>query len=131
MDKEFRLIAEAYISSRQKDHNEPTDIEHDTTPVEVTDDEGKDAGVIVMDLGEEPEEEGCECEESPEEHESEELEMAKTNLFDLFTNAKELHDILSSGESIEPWMLQKIAVASSAICDVAKRARYHAAAKGI
>ena len=57
--------------------------------------------------------------------------MAKTNLFTFFTDAKLLHDLICSGEELEPWMLQKIAVASESVCSVTKVVRYMAARDGV
>ena len=120
------LLAEAYISAYKKNVDVPGENVTDTAPdttgaVEMH----AEPGAVVLSLG------TGEDHESFEEHEGEESRMAKTNLFTLFTDAKLLHELICAGEELEPWMLQKIAVASESVCSVTKVVRYKAAKDGI
>jgi hypothetical protein len=124
------LLAEAYISAYKKNVDVPEENVTDSAP----DTDGAvemHAEPVVVSLG--GEEAGCSCQdhETVEEHENEETRMAKTNLFTLFTDAKMLHDLICAGEDLEPWMLQKIAVASEGVCSVTKVVRYMAARDGV
>ena len=62
------------------------------------------------------------------EDEQEENSMAKANLFALYTDAKEIHNLIQSGFHPEAWMLQKIAVCADNLAAVMKAARYESAA---
>ena len=120
------LLAEAYISAYKKNVDVPGENVTDTAPdttgaVEMH----AEPGAVVLSLG------TGEDHESFEEHEGEESRMAKTNLFTLFTDAKLLHELICAGEELEPWMLQKIAVASESVCSVTKVVRYMAARDGV
>jgi hypothetical protein len=118
-----RLLEEAYISAVKRAVETPND---DVEVVKV--------GPEKIEMGSEHEEHGfgdemegeeeesCGCED-----ESEEIAMAKTNLFSIFKSAKELHDCIASGYHLEPWMLQKIAVCADNICSVHRTAEYKAA----
>lgn len=62
------------------------------------------------------------------EEEGEENSMAKSNLFAIYSDAKELHNILQmAGLNPETWMLQKIAVCADNLSSVLKAARYDVA----
>jgi len=128
------LLAEAYISAYKKNVSAPEEMEDVTD--NAPDTEGAvemhaEPGAVVLSLAGDNEECSCNDHESFEEHENEESRMAKTNLFTLFTDAKLLHDLICSGEELEPWMLQKIAVASESVCSVTKVVRYLAARDGV
>lgn len=128
------LLAEAYISTHKRNMDpmeDVTDNAPDTEGAVEMHAEPAEHSAVVLSLG--GNEEGCSCQdhESVEEHENEESRMVKTNLFTLFTDAKLLHDLICSGEELEPWMLQKIAVASESVCSVTKVVRYMAARDGV
>ena len=121
------LLAEAYISAYKKNVDVPGENVTDNAP----DTDGAvemhaEPAAVVLSLAGDNEEE-CSCQE----HENEESRMVKTNLFTLFTDAKLLHDLICAGEELEPWMLQKIAVASDGVCSVTKVVRYMAAKDGV
>jgi len=62
------------------------------------------------------------------EDEAEEDNMAKANLFALYSDAKEIHNIIQGGFHPEAWMLQKIAVCADNLASVLKAVRYDSAA---
>lgn len=132
LNKDEILLQEAYLSATGKIPTTPADkeVEHDTN----SDVESSEEPMVISIGGpvegeeETPETVGGDT-SSWQEHEDEEIRMAKTNLFTLSEDAKLLHDCLHEGQSIEPWMLQKIAVASEMICGVAKVVRYYTAKK--
>lgn len=130
LNKDLFMLQEAYISSTKKNVDLPDEEVTDTVPdtngaVEMH----AEPGTVVLSLGTDDEE--CSCQDHEAEEEHEESRMAKTNLFTLFTDAKMLHDLICAGEDLEPWMLQKIAVASESVCSVAKVVKYIAAKDGI
>jgi hypothetical protein len=51
-------------------------------------------------------------------------EMAKSNLYKMAKSATMLHNILKDEENLEPWVQEKIAVASSMIQSVANYLEY-------
>jgi hypothetical protein len=127
------LLAEAYISAYKKTPELPFEDVTDTAP----DTDGavemhSEPGAVVLSLGTGEEEPECGCSgESPEEHEEEEISMAKTNLFSIFRHAQMLHDMLESGVEVDTWMFQKIAVVADKLADVARVVEYHAAKNGV
>jgi hypothetical protein len=145
LNKDKRLLEEAYLSTTNKIPSTPADKEEVEDEVEDTDSEetetevsgGEEAPMVISiggpieDTGEEMpphtfnDDEG----ETWQDHENEEIRMVKTNLFTLSEDAKLLHDSLHNGEELEPWMFQKIAVASEMLCGVAKVVRYYNAKK--
>jgi hypothetical protein len=50
--------------------------------------------------------------------------MAKANLFKVAEYAMELHNLIQDGENLEPWVQEKIAVASSMLDSVAHHMKY-------
>ena len=50
--------------------------------------------------------------------------MAKTNLFKMAEYATELHNLIQDNENLEPWVEEKIAVASSMLDAVAHHMKY-------
>ena len=50
--------------------------------------------------------------------------MTKSNLYNIAKHAKMLHDMLEDNEDIEPWVEEKIAVATEAIETVAEYMEY-------
>ena len=149
LNKDKRLLEEAYLSTTNKIPSTPADKEEveDKDEVENTDSEETEANVevggeeepMVIAIGgpvdgEVSDEEPAHTfsddkDESWQEHENEEIRIVKTNLFTLSEDAKLLHDSLHGGEELEPWMLQKIAVATEMLCGVAKVVRYYNAKK--
>ena len=126
--KDQKMLAEAYISATQKNVNVPMDANEPDVPNSSVEMSPKDPEVSInlepSDVpGHDEHEEECSCGE----HEHEELAMAKTNLFALFTSAKAIHDAILSGYELEPWMLQKIAITSDSITSVAKKVMYDVA----
>lgn len=118
--KDDVLLAEAYISAYKKSVDVPeenvTDIAPDTNgAVEMH----AEPAAVVLSLGTGEEEsehhQGEECEES---------KMAKTNLYSIFRDAKNIHDAICSGIHLDTWMLQKIAVVADNIAGVAKVVEY-------
>jgi len=135
--KDVDLIAEAYLSALQKIKNVPTDTAtEDVAEVnpEVTDIENTESPVtMTMAVPAGPEaamSQGPSIEPNVED-ENEELWMAKSNLFSLYTNAKKIHNLLQMGLDLEPWMQQKIAIATDSLEGVMKSAAYEAAEKGL
>lgn len=131
MTKDDVLLAEAYISAYKKNISAPEDITDNAPDTDGAVEMHAEPSAVVLSIGDDEEECSCQDHETFEEHEDEESRMAKTNLFTLFTDAKLLHDLISFGEELEPWMLQKIAVASESVCSVTKVVRYLAARDGI
>jgi hypothetical protein len=128
-NNDLKLLEEAYISAVKKLNEIPvTDITspQPDTPKEVE---------LTTEPSVEPEEETCSCQddwnESPEEHESEEIRMAKTNLFSLYKKSKLIHNLFQQGVMPHAWTLQKIAICASNLEDVAKSIEYHAAESGL
>jgi len=105
MTRDDVLLAEAYISAYKKNINAPEDMEDVTD--NAPDTEGAvemhaEPGAVVLSLAGDDEEQECECSgESPEEHEEEEVSMAKTNLFSIFRHAQMLHDMIESGVEVD------------------------------
>jgi hypothetical protein len=141
--KDKALLEEAYLSTTGKIPSTPADkeeeVEDNNSNAEDIDtgiETSEEPMVIAIGGPVDSEEEENEAPESVggdtsswQEHENEEIRMAKTNLFTLSEDAKLLHDCIHEGEVIEPWMLQKIAVASEMLCGVAKVVRYYTAKK--
>jgi hypothetical protein len=141
LNKDKRLLEEAYLSASGKIPSTPADKEE----VEISGEESPENKIedtkeepMVISIGGPIEDTGKEepdhtfsddKEETWQEHENEEIRMAKTNLFTLSEDSKLIFNALEDGEEIEPWMLQKIAVASEMLCGVAKVVRYYTAKK--
>jgi len=131
LSKDNLLIQEAYISAVKKVPELP--------PMEDVTDNAPDTEGAVQMHAEEPVEKpvvvsltnDTEEVETPEEHEHEEVSMAKTNLFSIFRHAQMLHDMLENNVELDTWMFQKIAVVADKLSDVAKVAEYHAAREGV
>jgi len=136
ISKDVDLIGEAYLSALQKQKEvvkdsamedvarinpEVTDQENTQTPVTMT--MAVPAGPEAM-----PQEPSI---QPNTEDENEELWMAKSNLFSLYSNAKKIHNLVQMGLDLEPWMQQKIAVAADNLEGVMKSAAYEAAEKGM
>lgn len=121
MFRDQKMLAEAYITATQK--NTPMDASEPDVPnstVEMSPDAPEvSINLEPSDISNDSDEE-CSCGD----HELEELTMAKTNLFALFTSAKMIHDAILEGYELEPWMLQKIAIVSDSISNVAKKVHY-------
>jgi hypothetical protein len=143
ISKDVDLIAEAYLSAMQKNHNfapdpamgsiaevnpELTDRENVDSPVAMTVSvpAGPEA-MGAMDQGS-----GCGCASSDQAHEeSEEHWMVRSNLFSLYSNAKKIHNLSQMGIDLEPWAQQKLAVAADQVEAVMKYVAYEAAEKGL
>jgi len=143
ISKDVDLIAEAYLSAMQKNHNftpdpamgsiaevnpELTDRENVESPVAMTVSvpAGPEA-MGAMDQGT-----GCGCAGSDQAHEeSEEHWMVRSNLFSLYSNAKKIHNLAQMGIDLEPWAQQKLAVAADQVEAVMKYVAYEAAEKGL
>ena len=114
LNKDKVLLEEAYFSIANKPSAEFNDVE-----LLKEEDEFNDEPVVLSI------EEPVDMEETDwQEHEDEEIRMTKTNLFTLNEDSKIIFNALEDGEVIEPWMLQKIAVAAEMLCGVAKVVRY-------
>ena len=127
--KDVDLIAEAYLSALQKIHNTPTDpATEDIAEVnpEVTDIENTEHQPVMVAATPE----GPSIQPNVED-ENEELWMVRSNLFSLYTNAKKIHNLIQMGLDLEPWMQEKIAVATDGLEGVMKSVAYHAAEKGV
>ena len=143
ISKDVDLIAEAYLSAMQKNHNfapdpamgsiaevnpELTDRENVESPVAMTVSvpAGPEA-MGAMDQGS-----GCGCAGSDQAHEeSEEHWMVRSNLFSLYSNAKKIHNLAQMGMDLEPWAQQKVAVCADNLEAVMKYVAYEAAEKGL
>jgi hypothetical protein len=143
ISKDVDLIAEAYLSAMQKNHNftpdpamgsiaevnpELTDRENVESPVAMTVSvpAGPEA-MGAMDQGS-----GYESSMSDQAHEeSEEHWMVRSNLFSLYSNAKKIHNLAQMGIDLEPWAQQKLAVAADQVEAVMKYVAYEAAEKGL
>jgi hypothetical protein len=124
INKDKVLLEAAYLSATNKLPETPADKapEHDTN----SDIESSEEPMVISIGG--PVDDEVETEESEwEEHENEETRMAKTNLYGISEDSKLVFNALEGGEEVEPWMLQKIAVAAEMISGVAKVVRYCAA----
>lgn len=131
LNKDKVLLEEAYLSATNKIPSTPADSDYEKEEDE--NDESNEEPMVISIGGpvddEVSEEEPIHSEEENEEedwqeHENEEIRMAKTNLFTLNDDSKAIFNALEDGEVVEPWMLQKIAVASEMLCGVAKVVRY-------
>lgn len=133
ISKDADLIAEAYLSALQKIKNVPMDkATEDIAEVnpEVTDRENVDEPVTMAVAV--PAEPAIGPSIDPNVgDENEELWMVRSNLFSLFTNAKKIHNLVQMGLDLEPWMQEKIAVASDGLESVMKSVAYEAAEKGL
>lgn len=134
--KDADLIAEAYLSALQKIKNVATDPATeqvaDVNP-EVTDRENTEQPVtmtVAVPAGPETAPAGPSIQPNVED-ENEELWMAKSNLFSLYSNAKKIHNSVQMGIDLEPWAQQKIAVCADNLEAVMKYVAYEAAEKGI
>jgi len=143
ISKDADLIAEAYLSAMEKNHNftsdpamrsvaevnpELTDRENVESPVAMTVSvpAGPEA-MGAMDNGL-----GCGSSMSDQAHEeSEEHWMVRSNLFSLYTNAKKIHNLVQAGIDPEPWAQQKLAVATDQVESIMKYIAYEAAEKGL
>jgi hypothetical protein len=127
LNKDLAMLQEAYISTHKRNLDPMEDVTDNAPDTHGAVEMHAEPATVVLSLAGDNEEEEH---ESFEEHRDEESRMAKTNLFTLFTDAKLLHELICRGEELEPWMLQKIAVASEGICSVTKVVRYLAARDG-
>jgi len=57
-------------------------------------------------------------------------EMSKTNLWKIAEYAQEMHDLIHDDEDLEPWVEEKIAVATDAIETVAEYMEYEKLSSG-
>ena len=143
ISKDVDLIAEAYLSAMQKNHNFAPDPAMDSVAEanpELTDRENVESPVAMtvsvpagpeamgaMDQGS-----GYESSMSDQAHEeSEEHWMVRSNLFSLYSNAKKVHNLAQAGIDLEPWAQQKIAVCADNLEAVMKYVAYEAAEKGL
>jgi hypothetical protein len=137
ISKDAELIGEAYLSALQKQKDVTTEpAMEDVAEVnpEVTDRENVEEPVtMTMAVPAGPEaamSQGPSIEPNVED-ENEELWMARSNLFSLYTNAKKIHNLIQMGLDLEPWMQQKIAIATDSLEGVMKSTAYEAAEKGL
>ena len=143
ISKDADLIAEAYLSAMQKNHNFAPDPAMDSVAEvnpELTDRENIESPVAMtvsvpagpeamgaMDQGS-----GYESSMSDQAHEeSEEHWMVRSNLFSLYSNAKKIHNLAQMGMDLEPWAQQKVAVCADNLEAVMKYVAYEAAEKGL
>jgi len=130
LNKDLVMLQEAYISTHKRSMDPMEDVTDNAPDTHGAVEMHAEPGAVVLSLAGDDEECSCQDHETYEEHENEESRMAKTNLFTLFTDAKLLHELICNGEDLEPWMLQKIAVAAESVCSVTKVVRYLAARDG-
>jgi len=137
ISKDAELIGEAYLSALQKQKdvaNDPAMEDIAEVNPEVTDRENAEKPVtMTMAVPAGPEaavSQGPSIEPNVED-ENEELWMARSNLFSLYTNAKKIHNLIQMGLDLEPWMQQKIAIATDSLEGVMKSTAYEAAEKGL
>ena len=143
ISKDVDLIAEAYLSAMQKNHNFAPDPAMDSVAEvnpDLTDRENVESPVAMtvsvpagpeamgaMDQGS-----GYESSMSDQAHEeSEEHWMVRSNLFSLYSNAKKIHNLAQMGLDLEPWAQQKVAVCADNLEAVMKYVAYEAAEKGL
>ena len=143
ISKDVDLIAEAYLSAMQKNHNFAPDPAMDSVAEvnpDLTDRENVESPVAMtvsvpagpeamgaMDQGS-----GYESSMSDQAHEeSEEHWMVRSNLFSLYSNAKKIHNLAQMGLDLEPWAQQKDAVCADNLEAVMKYVAYEAAEKGL
>jgi len=134
ISKDADLISEAYLSALQKQRTVGTEpAMEDVAEVnpEVTDRENVEMAIAVPAGPEAAVEQPHVSIEPNVEDEEEELWMARSNLFSLYSNAKKIHNLVQMGLDLEPWMQQKIAVAADNLEGVMKSAAYEAAEKGM
>ena len=139
ISKDAELIGEAYLSALQKIKNVPTDTAtEDVAEVnpDVTDRENVEEPVTMAVAVPAGPEHSDAVPAGPSvqpniEDENEELWMARSNLFCLYSCSKKIHNLVQMGLDLEPWMQEKIAVAASDIDNVMKSVAYHAAEKGL
>lgn len=145
ISKDADLIAEAYLSALQKIKNVPADsgtesiaeVNPEVTDrenVESNDSNEEQSSPVTMTLavpaGPEAAPAGPSVHPNVED-ENEELWMAKSNLFSLYSNAKKIHNAVQMGVDLEPWAQQKIAICADNLEAVMKTVAYEAAEKGI
>jgi hypothetical protein len=133
ISKDSLLISEAYLSAlqRQKDvTTEPAMEDIAEVNPEMTDRENVEMTVAVPAGPEATMPQGPSIDPNVEDEE-EELWMARSNLFSLYSNAKKIHNLVQMGLDLEPWMQTKIAVAADNLEGVMKSAAYEAAEKGL
>jgi hypothetical protein len=139
ISKDADLIAEAYLSALQKIHNAPTDPGTESVAEvnpEVTDRENVEeptSMTVAVPVGpghSDATPVGPSLQPNVED-ENEELWMSRSNLFSLYSCSKKIHNLVQMGLDLEPWMQEKIAVASSDIESVMKSVAYEAAEKGL
>jgi len=143
ISKDVDLIAEAYLSAMQKNHNFAPDPAMDSVVEvnpELTDRENVESPVaMTVSVPAGPEAMGamdqgssCGTSMSDEGHEeSEEHWMVRSNLFSLYSNAKKIHNLVQAGIDPEPWAQQKVAVCADNLEAVMKYVAYEAAEKGL
>ena len=121
--KDSTLLQEAYISSIQKSVNVPSDTIKPTSDM-IT-------GVVGVSHDDSYPESHETCDTcSYKDEEDEEDYMTLSNLFSIFSNAKKLHDFLTSGVKIDEWMVHKIAVCADNLESVMRSTNYDAAKSG-
>jgi hypothetical protein len=133
ISKDAELIGEAYLSALQKQKDvvkEPAMEDIAEVNPEVTDQDNVEV-VSAVPVNANSSEIAHSSIEPNAEDETEELWMARSNLFSLFSNAKKIHNAIQMGLDLEPWMQEKIAVAADSLEGVTKQVNYHAAEKGI
>jgi hypothetical protein len=143
ISKDVDLIAEAYLSAMQKNHNftsdpamgsiaevnpELTDRENVESPVAMT--VSVPAGPEAMGAMDQGSGYGSSMSDQAHE-ESEEHWMVRSNLFSLYSNAKKIHNLAQMGMDLEPWAQQKVAVCADNLEAVMKYVAYEAAEKGL
>jgi hypothetical protein len=137
ISKDVELIGEAYLSALQKQKtvtNEPAMEDIAEVNPEVTDRENVEEPVtmtMAVPAGPEAAMSHGPSVQPNVEDENEELWMARSNLFSLYSNAKKIHNLVQMGLDLEPWMQQKLAVAADNLEGVMKSAAYEAAEKGL
>jgi hypothetical protein len=136
LSKDSLLISEAYLSALQNQKtatSEPAMEDIAEVNPEVTDRENVENPVTITmaaPVGPEAMPQGPSIEPNVED-ENEELWMARSNLFSLYSNAKKIHNAVQTGIDPEPWAQQKLAVAADQVESVMKYIAYEAAEKGI
>lgn len=133
--KDADLISEAYLSAIQKINNAPTDpgtLSVAKVNPEVTDIDNAQKPVamaVAVPAGPEAAPAGPSVQPNVEDQ-SEELWMARTNLFSLYSDAKKIHNAVQTGIDLEPWMQQKIAICADNLQAVMKSVAYRQAEQG-
>lgn len=145
INKDIKMIQEAYISSNQKITNVPPRVnakQPDDTEAAVTYEdrmqqsgEVKDSAKVLSTTNTDKEEKDQSAQSglthtgvmlaiSIPENKDEQIEMDKTNLFSLYTSVKRIYEIVSAGHVLDVWMSQKVAICADGLSNVQRVVEY-------